>query len=140
MTLSSSIPEGQLRFTYARSAGPGGQNVNKVNTRVTLWFDLAACTTLSEEQKRRVRTRLHGRINKDGRLHVVSYRHRTQLDNRRAATARFYELLAAALQRPKVRKPTRVPARARRRRLEEKRRRGERKALRSDRSIDRCDR
>lgn len=130
------IPEDELTFTFTRSAGPGGQNVNKVSTRVTLLFDLNGSGDLNDEQKRRIRAKLRGRITKDGRLRVVSMRHRTQLGNRRAAIERFYELLAGALDRPKVRRPTRVPARARLQRLREKRMHGGLKKLRSARSTD----
>jgi ribosome-associated protein len=138
-TLHRRIPEDHLTFTFARSSGPGGQNVNKTSTRATLWFDLVGSHILSHEEKRRIRARLGGRINKAGHLRVVSMRHRTQLENRRAATERFYRLLAEALRRRKVRKPTNVPAGTRRQRLKDKRLRGELKRLRSGRSIDQGD-
>ena len=124
------IDESQLTFTFSRSGGPGGQNLNKVNTRATLLFDLAGSSVFDRGEKQRIRARLGGRITKDGRIRVVSMRHRTQLANRRAATERFYELLAAALSRPKPRRPTAVPARSRRERLKDKRKQGERKRLR----------
>src|SRR3954454_22965189 len=88
-----SIPEEEVTFTTSRSGGPGGQNVNKLETRVTLRFDLAGSTVLSEEQKARLRERLATRITKDGVLHVTSQRHRTQGANREAAVERFAELL-----------------------------------------------
>ncbi|MFQ5414702.1 MAG: alternative ribosome rescue aminoacyl-tRNA hydrolase ArfB [Phycisphaerae bacterium] len=128
--LRALIPEDQLRFTFSRSSGPGGQNVNKTNTRVTLWFTLDACDTLTAREKRRITRKLPGRVSAAGVLRVVSMRHRTQDANRRAAVARFYELLAEALERPKPRRATKVPARARRQRVEDKRRRGEIKRLR----------
>ena len=133
------IPEDHLTFTFARSGGPGGQNVNKTSTRVTLWFDLVGSHILSHEEKRRIRAGLGGRINKNGHLRVVSMRHRTQLENRRAATERFYQLIAEALRRRKIRKPTNVPAGTRRQRLKAKRIHSEVKRLRSGRSIDRGD-
>ena len=83
------VPENQLSFSYARSPGPGGQNVNKVNTRATLVFDLEATHSLSDCQKDRIRAKLGGRITKAGRLRVVSFRHRTQAANRRAAVDAF---------------------------------------------------
>ena len=133
------IPKDEFTFAFTRSSGPGGQNVNKVSTRVTLWFDLDGSTALSDEQKRRIRGGLGGRITKDGRLRVVSMRHRTQMMNRRAVIGRFYELLAGALDRPKTRRPTGVPAGIKRKRLRQKRMRGELKELRRDRSVDRAD-
>ena len=130
------IPAGQLSFRFARSRGPGGQNVNKVSTSVSLHFDLAGSDALSEGEKRRIRTRMPGRVSKDGYLRVVSMRHRSQGANRNAAIDRFYELLAQALSRPKLRKPTRVPQAAHQRRLSDKRLRSRRKRQRSARSVD----
>ncbi len=124
------IPEAELRFTAARSSGPGGQNVNKVESRVTLLFDLAGSPSLSDEQKRRLGRRLAGRINKQGVLRVTSQRHRTQAANRRAATERFVELVRGALARRRPRLGTAPSGAARARRLEEKRRRGRLKAER----------
>ena len=91
------IPEGELVFKASRSSGPGGQNVNKLNTRVTVLFDVAGSPSLSEEQKQRVRSRLAGRIGKDGILHVASQKHRSQEANRRAAVERLQQLVQEAL-------------------------------------------
>ena len=130
------IAEDELRFTYSRSSGPGGQNVNRVETRVTLLFDVFGSPSLAEGQKRRIASRLATRINKGGILRVVSQRHRTREANRRAAAERFLELLNEALRRQRPRRRTRVPRNARRRRLEGKRRRGELKRLRRPGSRD----
>jgi len=124
------IPVDELRFTYSRSGGPGGQHVNRVETRVTLLFDVDDSARLSDEQKRRVHRRLATRINKEGEMRVVSQRHRTREANRRAAIERFDELLEEALRPRTPRRKTRVPAAARRRRLEAKRRRGDLKRQR----------
>jgi ribosome-associated protein len=119
------IPDSELEFEYSRSGGPGGQNVNRVETRVTLRFEIAASATLADFEKRRVRIALPTRINKAGVLRVTSQRHRTREANRRAAIERFEELIEAALkpQRPRVK--TRVPKGAKRRRLDQKRRRSQ---------------
>ncbi len=130
------IDERTLSFTTTRSSGPGGQNVNKVSTRVTLVFDLLNARGLSNAEKHRIGTRLATRVTKSGHLRVVSSRHRTQLANRRAATTRFYELLAEALQVRKRRKVTKTPRRAHERRLNEKRMRASVKRLRSGPSGD----
>jgi len=119
------IDEDELRFTYSRSSGPGGQNVNRVQTRVTLTFDVPESKCLTDAQKRRIALRLATRMNREGVLRVVSQRHRTQEGNRRAAVERFHELIAEALKRKKLRRKTKVSKAARRRRVEQKRRRGE---------------
>ncbi len=117
------IPEHEISFTFSRSAGPGGQNVNKVSTRVTLRFDVAASPSLSGAEKRRIRERLATRMNRDGVMRVVSSRHRTQAMNRAAALERFAALLEEALRPEKTRRPTRPHPGAREKRLAAKRRR-----------------
>ncbi len=124
------VPRDELTYRTSRSSGPGGQNVNKVETRVTLLFDLESSTALSESQKQRLRAALPGRINRDGVLSVTSQKHRAQSANRRAAEERFAEILAAALSRPTRRRATKVPAAAHQRRLDDKRRRSQRKSER----------
>jgi len=126
-----SIAEDELRFTASRSSGPGGQNVNKVSTKITLWFDLANSPSLSSEGKELILSRLGSRIDKDGILHVVSQSTRSQLSNRELAVERFVELLQAALKKLPIRKKTRVSKGAKERRLEEKKQRA---ALKSGRS------
>jgi ribosome-associated protein len=127
------IPEEELRFSASRSSGPGGQNVNKVNTRVTLRFDVVNSPTLSRAKKRRVLGRLATRINKDGVLRVVAQRYRSQAANRIAAVERFTELMQGALKRLPPRMKSHVPLADERRRVDEKRRRGRLKQLRSRR-------
>ena len=124
------IPDDELHFATSRSSGPGGQNVNKVETRVTLMFDLEASSSLSDAQKRRLRERLATRINRQGVLRVTSQRHRTQKANREAAIERFHELVASALAERPRRARTRIPKAAKKRRLEQKRRRSELKKQR----------
>jgi len=116
------ISDDELIFKASRSRGPGGQNVNKVNTKITLFFDVANCPSLSDTQKRRILRRLRTRADKNGVLHIVSQRHRSQKTNRAAAKERLIELLAGALARRPIRKKTKVPASAVQRRLDEKKR------------------
>ena len=131
-----SIPENETGFTASRSGGPGGQNVNKVSSKVTLTFDVGASAGLSEEQKRKVMGKLATRINKEGVLQVVAQRTRSQELNRADALARFAELLRRALtpQRPRI--ETRVPSADKRRRLEEKKKRSLTKHTRSPKGWD----
>lgn len=127
---SLALPERELSYRTTRSSGPGGQNVNKVETRVTVLFDVESSPSLSEEQKARVREHLATRIDKAGVLRVVSQKHRTQAANRDAARSRLAGLLADALRERRTRRKTRPPKAVDRRRLDEKRRRGELKRLR----------
>jgi ribosome-associated protein len=136
ITESLDIPERELRFRYSRSSGPGGQNVNKVATKVTLLFDVLTTPSLSEEQRTRIREQLAKRISKDGILHLSSERHRTRGANQRAAVQRFVELIADALRERSPRKRFRVPDGEKRRRRDAKRRRSRVKALRSRPSAD----
>ena len=131
ITAHTSIPESELTYRTSRAGGPGGQNVNKLNTRVTLLFDVAGSPSLSQEQKRRVLSRLSTRISKQGVLRVVSQKHRSQEANRQAAVERFQRLLQDALRPKPVRRKTEVPRSAKERRLREKK---ERSALKQQRT------
>lgn len=124
------IPLGELSFRYARSSGPGGQHVQRTETKVELLFDLAGSPSLSEEQRRLAMSRLASRLDQQGVLHLMSQAGRSQLENRADVLERFRRLLAAALRPPKPRRATRPTAAARRQRLEGKRRRGQAKRLR----------
>jgi ribosome-associated protein len=130
------IPEGEISFTASRSGGPGGQNVNKVSSKVTLSFDLQNSTALTAEQKRKIMGKLAKRINSDGILQIVSQRTRSQELNRTDVLERFSELLRRALtpQQPRIR--TRVPAASKKLRIETKRKRGLTKQARSSKGWD----
>ena len=124
------VPAQSLRAATSRSGGPGGQNVNKVESRVTIETDVDALP-ISDEQKQLVRTRLAGRINRDGVLRVTSQVERSQLANRDRALARMEELLRDALVEQRPRRKTRASKAAKQRRLEEKKKRSMTKKLRS---------
>jgi ribosome-associated protein len=130
------IPDDEVSFATSRSGGPGGQNVNKLETRVTLRFDLAGSPSLSEEQKARLRERLATRITKDGVLQVTSQRHRTQGANREAAVERFAELLHENLREEPPRRKTRPSRASKARRVDEKRRQSQRKRERGQIPVD----
>lgn len=131
LTDGISIGEAELRFTTARSGGPGGQNVNKVETRVTVLFDLDGSPSLSPDQKRLVRERLPNRISKSGVLRVVCQRYRSQAANRESAVARLAELLRSALAVAPERHETRPTRQGRERRLAGKKHRSRVKAERA---------
>ena len=123
VTTSLQIPEDELRFVASRSSGPGGQNVNKVNTRIELFFDVVNSPSLNDWQRNRILTRLANRIDGEGTLRIVAQNHRTQRANRAESIDRFVTLVAQALARPRRRIPTRVPRAVQERRLESKRHR-----------------
>ena len=129
------IDENELVFKVSRSSGPGGQNINKLNTRVTLLFDVANCGSFSDTQKQRILARLASRADKNGVLRIVSQKFRTQGANRGAAVERLRQLLIDALKTKPVRKKSKVPYAAKQRRLEEKKRRSMLKRQRSARNL-----
>jgi ribosome-associated protein len=130
------IQESEISYAFSRSSKPGGQNVNKVSTRVTLLFDLEASQSLSDRQRERIEEKLASRIGKDGILRVVSQKHRTQKANREAALERFIALVVSALKPRRRRKPTTVPREVKEGRLEAKKRRGLIKRARARPSAD----
>ena len=126
-----SIPTSEISYATSRSGGPGGQHVNKVSSRVTLLFHVAASPSLSEAQKRLILSRLATRVNQAGVLRVVSQQHRSQATNREVALTRFVTLLRQALKRTPRRAKTAIPAAVKRRRLDDKRHRGQMKQQRT---------
>ena len=135
ITDNISIRKDELIFKASRSGGPGGQNVNKVNTRITLLLDVANCESFSDVQKRRILTRLSTRADKNGLLRVVSQKLRKQEANSRVSVERLQHLLVGALKTRPVRKKTKIPYAAKQRRLEEKRKRSLLKQQRAKRNL-----
>jgi len=128
------ISEDELIFKASRSSGPGGQNINKVSTRITLLFDVANCESFSDTQKQRLLARLASRADKNGLIRVISQKFRTQSANRKVAVERLQQLLADALKTRPLRKKTKVPYAAKQQRLEQKKRRSLLKRQREKRS------
>jgi ribosome-associated protein len=125
-----SIPRSELDFRFSRSSGPGGQHVQKSDTRVELLFDVARSPSLDDGQRARVLKRLDQYVDTDGVLHLFSQSERSQWRNRQEVVARFQSLMRQALKRRKRRKRTRPTAASRERRLQRKKRRGRKKKLR----------
>ena len=136
ITKTISISENELVYKASRSSGPGGQNVNKLNTRITLVFNVAESDSLSEFQKEIISKRLASRIDKTGNIRVISQKHRTQEANRRAALERLGKILSQALERKPVRIKTKVSYSAKQKRLDEKKRRSRLKKIRTDKNFD----
>lgn len=125
------IPAREIAQRFARAGGPGGQNVNKRDTKVDVLFDIDASEALTGDQKRTVRSKLRTRIDADGVLAVGAGAQRTQAQNRERALDRMEELLREALAPPPPpRVKTRPSRAAKERRITEKKRRGETKRLR----------
>ncbi len=131
ITESLTIPEEELLFSAVRASGPGGQNVNKVATSVTVRFDVANSPSLSEYQRGRILTKLASRITKDGVLLVTAQDTRSQTANKQLAAERLAELLAQALKPTPPRKKTRPTLASKQRRLDAKRHRSSTKSTRS---------
>lgn len=122
------LPE--LQFQTSRSSGPGGQNVNKVESRVELRFSIPASQLLTEEQKQTLLQKLASRLTTEGELLISAQEDRSQLRNKEIAVQKFYETLRKALHKPKVRKATKPSKGAVRQRLESKKKHGDKKANR----------
>ena len=125
-----SIPEHEIQFTSSRSSGPGGQNVNKVNTKVTLHFPVWASRHLTDDQKSRIVSRLKTRVTKEGVLYLHAQRLRSQAANRADLLDRFTLLLRGVLTPRKARKTTSVPRASVQHRLDQKKRHGRLKKVR----------
>ena len=123
-----SVPAADLSWRAVRASGAGGQNVNKVSSKVELRFDLPGTMALDEGVKARLRVIARGRLDADGRIVVVSQATRDQPKNLADARAKLAELVVRALVQPRPRKPTRPTAGSRERRLSQKQHRARRKA------------
>lgn len=121
------LPADELSWTAVRSGGPGGQNVNKLATKIELRFQLSRTRTLDDAVRERVARFAGSRVDAEGTLRIVCQETRNQARNLELARAKLAELIRRALVAPKPRKKTRKPAAVARRRLESKRRRSETK-------------
>lgn len=110
----------ELQFKAVRSSGAGGQNVNKVSSKVVLSFDLKNSQALSEEEKMRLETKLSSRLTSDLVLILNCDEDRSQLKNKAIVTKRFLDIITLGLHIPKIRKATKIPKLAIRKRIKDK--------------------
>ncbi len=126
-------PLDEFHFSFSRSSGPGGQNVNKVNTKVTLHWDVQSTTCLPDDVKQRFLGKYRRQVNGQGQVVVISQRFRDQLGNRRDCLEKLRRMILGVATAPKRRRPTRPSRAARERRLRAKRRLSDKKRLRRER-------
>ena len=120
MNLSDRNFESEFEFKSSRSGGKGGQNVNKVETKIELNFDVTNSLLLNEDDKKKILTKLVNRIDKNGKLKVVSQTERSQFLNKTKAVKKFYELIEKALKEEKVRKKIKLSKSEKAKRLDDK--------------------
>jgi len=126
----NSIPENEIEFQFSRSSGKGGQNVNKVETKVEIRFNIDRSKAFSNEEKEKIKKSLANRINKEGDLMVISEEKRNQLENRRIALERLDEMIKEVLKPEEERISTKLSKSVRERRLKEKKIISKKKKLR----------
>jgi ribosome-associated protein len=120
----------ELRFQMSRSSGPGGQNVNKVNSKVSLTFDIKASEQLTNDEKAKLMDKLKKRIDSDGILHIQVQEKRSQYQNKELAVKKFYELLAQSFKKKKLRLASKPSVSAVQERLKNKKMHAQKKANR----------
>lgn len=128
--LTSAILLPELEFSASRSSGPGGQNVNKVNSRITLRFNIPGSTILTDDEKAVLLTKLASRLTDAGDLMVHAQDKRSQLQNKEATLQKLDDILAKALQKKKARKATKPSKTAVQKRITGKKKQSEKKQWR----------
>lgn len=124
--------EPEFVYSTSRSGGPGGQNVNKVSTKVELRLNIKTSSHFSETEKEIIFKKLKNKINKEGEFLIISQSERTQLLNKNVVTEKFYDLISKALTIPKYRRATKPTFASKLKRLDEKKSRSSIKKLRKD--------
>ena len=136
VTAQIAIPRREIQFSFVRSSGPGGQNVNKVASKAVLRWQIASSTSIGADLRARLLARLGRRVNDRGELVLASQRYRDQARNIGDCLEKLRSLVASAAKVPKRRKKTRLPRSAREARLKQKRSTGEKKQTRQRPSLD----
>lgn len=129
-TVKISIPYSDYQLKAVRSGGAGGQHVNKVSSRVELYFDIAGSAVLTQEQKEILLVKLRTKLTEDGVLRLTEDSSRSQHANREAVVKKLHAVIEQALKKPKKRVPTKISKAAKKKRLESKRKKSEKKLLR----------
>jgi len=124
------IPEDEIEFQFSRSSGKGGQNVNKVETKVEIRFNIDRSKAFSEEEKEKIKEALASRINQEGDLIIRSEEERSQLQNKKIAVEKLNAIIGEVLKPKEERIPTKVPQASKAERLKEKKLISEKKKLR----------
>ncbi len=133
---SITLTDAEIELTFSRSQGPGGQNVNKVNSKVTIHWDLKYSTSVSAFIKRRIQYKYSNRINNDGQLVLSSQQHREQHRNREDCYQKLRVIIGDALNPRKTRKTSSPTRASKQRRLDNKKKRSRRKSMRQQRFTD----
>ena len=126
----------EMVFSASRSSGPGGQNVNKVNTKVELRFNIEGTTLLSEDDKALLSKKIGNKINSRGELLIVSEKYRSQLRNKESVIEKFFKILKSVLTPPKKRIPIKISKTKKEKRLENKKNQSDKKERRKPPDVE----
>ena len=126
--MKAAIVTSELNFKAVRSSGAGGQNINKVSSKIVLIFDVATSQGINEDEKILLHTKLKTKISQENLLILTCDEDRSQFKNKKIIIKRFFEMLEKALAKPKVRKATKISKGANEKRIQEKKKAGEIKA------------